>query len=54
MLDTDDEVIEGLYAVGNASGNFFAGNYPRHIPGTSIGRAVTFGYVAAEHAVKGA
>lgn len=54
VLDTDDEVIGGLYAVGNASGNFFAGNYPRHIPGTSIGRAVTFGYVAAEHAVKGA
>lgn len=54
VLDTDDQVIEGLYAIGNASGNFFAGNYPRHIPGTSIGRAVTFGYVAAEHAVKGA
>lgn len=54
VLDADDQVIEGLYAIGNASGNFFAGNYPRHIPGTSIGRAVTFGYVAAEHAVKGA
>ena len=54
VLDTGDQVIEGLYAVGNASGGFFAGNYPRHIPGTSIGRAVTFGYVAAEHAVKGA
>ena len=54
VLDVDDRPIEGLYAVGNASGNFFAGNYPRHIPGTSIGRAVTFGYVAAEHAVKGA
>ena len=53
VLDTDDKVIGGLYAVGNASGNFFAGNYPRHIPGTSIGRAITFGYVAAEHAVKG-
>ncbi len=54
VLDMNDRVIEGLYAIGNASGNFFAGNYPRHIPGTSIGRAVTFGYVAAEHAVKGA
>ena len=54
VLDTGDQVIEGLYAVGNASGGFFAGNYPRHIPGTSIGRAITFGYVAAEHAVKGA
>lgn len=53
VLDTEDNVIEGLYAVGNASGNFFAGNYPRHIPGTSIGRAITFGYVAARHAVEG-
>ena len=53
VLDTDDAVIEGLYAVGNVSGSFFAGNYPRHIPGTSIGRAITFGFVAAEHAVKG-
>ena len=53
VLDTDNKVIEGLYATGNVSGNFFAGNYPRHIPGTSIGRAITFGYVAAEHAVKG-
>lgn len=53
VLDTNDQVIEGLYATGNVSGNFFAGNYPRHIPGTSIGRAITFGYVAAEHALKG-
>lgn len=53
VLDVDDRVIKGLYATGNASGNFFAGNYPRHIPGTSIGRAITFGFVAAEHALKG-
>ncbi len=53
VIDVDDAVIKGLYATGNASGNFFAGNYPRHIPGTSIGRAITFGYVAAEHALKG-
>lgn len=53
VLDVDDQVIPGLYATGNASGNFFAGNYPRHIPGTSIGRAITFGFVAAEHALKG-
>lgn len=54
VLDLNDEPIAGLYACGNASGNFFAGNYPRHIPGTSIGRAVTFGYVAAESCVNGA
>ncbi len=53
VLDTSDRPIPGLWACGNASGNFFAGNYPRHIPGTSIGRAITFGYVAAESAVNG-
>ena len=53
VLDTANQPIGGLYATGNASGNFFAGNYPRHIPGTSIGRAITFGYVAVEHALKG-
>lgn len=53
VLDVDNKPIGNLYATGNASGNFFAGNYPRHIPGTSIGRAVTFGFVAAEHALKG-
>jgi len=53
VLDNDNTPIKHLYAVGNASGGFFAGNYPRHIPGTSIGRAITFGYVAAENAVKG-
>ena len=53
VIDWNDEPIPGLYAAGNASGSFFAGNYPRHIPGTSIGRAVSFGYVAAESAVNG-
>lgn len=53
VLDVKSNPIKGLYACGNASGSFFAGNYPRHIPGTSIGRAVTFGYVAAESAVNG-
>ncbi len=53
VLDTKGEVIEGLFASGNASGGFFSGNYPRHIPGTSIGRAITFGYLSALHAIKG-
>ena len=38
VLDVNDNPIKGLFACGNASGNFFSGNYPRHIPGTSIGR----------------
>lgn len=53
VLNTEDQVIEGLYATGNASGNFFSGTYPRHIPGTSVGRAVTFSYVAIEEMLKG-
>ena len=53
VIGMDDEPIPGLFAAGNASGGFFAGNYPRHIPGTSIGRAITFGFVAAESAVNG-
>lgn len=53
VLDRDGRPIEGLYATGNASGNFYSGNYPRHIPGTSVGRAATFGYVAATHMLKG-
>lgn len=53
VLDTAGQPIPGLYATGNASGNFYSGNYPRHIPGTSVGRAATFGYVAADHMVNG-
>ena len=53
VLDTDSKPIEGLYATGNASGNFYSGNYPRHIPGTSVGRAATLAYIAAEHMLKG-
>lgn len=52
VLDTNDEVIEGLYATGNASGSFYSGNYPRHIAGSSVGRAVVFGYVAVEDMLK--
>lgn len=53
VVDTSGKPISGLYATGNASGSFYAGNYPRHIPGTSVGRAATFGYVAAAHMMQG-
>lgn len=53
VLDENDDPIEGLYATGNASGGLFSDAYPRHLPATSTGRAVTFGYVAATHALKG-
>lgn len=53
VLDKENKVIDGLYAAGNAAGSMFAGTYPRHLPATSVGRAATFGYIAAAHAVKG-
>ena len=54
VLDYDNEVIDGLFAAGGASGGFFHTNYPRHIFGPSIGRCVTFGYVSGLSAAKGA
>jgi len=53
VLDNANNVIEGLYAAGNASGGMFSGTYPRHLPATSVGRAATFGFVAARHMLKG-
>ena len=47
------EVIKGLYAVGNLGGQFYgAPDYPFFHPGLSLGHAVTFGYIAGEHAAQ--
>ncbi len=42
-LDADQNVIDGLYVIGDASGNFFFNNYPCIIPGTACGRTLTYG-----------
>lgn len=48
-LDADRKPIEGLFAVGNASGRFFGGsNYPMDIEGLSVGRAITTGYATGK------
>lgn len=48
-----DEPIDGLFAVGNVQGDFFAYTYPVHCPGVSHGRCVTFGQLVGEALAKG-
>ena len=48
VLDTSGGVIAGLYAAGNASAAAMGNTYPG--AGATIGSAMTFAYVAAQHA----
>ncbi len=52
VLDTEGQPIPGLYAAGNASGDFFAQDYPIDLHGLSHGRALTFGWLAGEKAAE--
>jgi succinate dehydrogenase/fumarate reductase flavoprotein subunit len=47
VLRADDSVIKGLYAVGNASAAVMGRSYAG--AGATIGPAMTFGYIAANH-----
>jgi 3-oxosteroid 1-dehydrogenase len=49
VLNQDDEVIEGLYVTGNCAGSVMGDSYPG--AGSTIGPSMTFGYVAAKHAL---
>lgn len=51
VLDGDGRPIAGLYACGNDMNSIFGGEYPG--AGAQIGPAMTFGYLAARHAVRG-
>lgn len=48
VLDAEEQPIRGLYAAGNASGNFFGNDYPLWLGAASCGRAVTFGRYAVK------
>lgn len=45
-LNAEGSPIAGLYAIGNCSGEFYGGvDYPMTIPGLSLGRCYTEGYL---------
>lgn len=48
VLDQENHVIPGLYACGNDFSSIFRGTYPG--PGTTLGPALVFGWLAAQHA----
>ena len=49
VLSDDGQVIPGLYAAGNTSAAVMGDTYPG--AGATIGSAMTFGYIAAQHAM---
>ena len=45
-----NEPIPGLFAIGNCAGNFYSGiDYTMWMPGLSLGRAHTQGYVTGKY-----
>ena len=52
VLRADGTPIPGLYACGNDMDSMMAGTYPG--PGITLGPAMTFGYIAAQHAANSA
>lgn len=53
VLDTDHQVIPGLYVSGNSQGDRFAVKYPFKLSGTSHCMAMFYGKVAGENAAAG-
>lgn len=52
-LDEEGRVIPGLFAVGNAAGGLFGDDYNEvTVPGISVGRSVTFGWLLGQHLAK--
>jgi fumarate reductase flavoprotein subunit len=53
VLRPNGQIISGLYAGGNCAGGFYSATYAHQIAGHSLGRCMTFGYLAGMHATDG-
>ena len=51
-IDTEGNVIPGLYVIGNDSGAYFANTYPNLSTGMACGRTVTFGRHVGKYLAK--
>ena len=47
-LDKNRKPVPGLYAIGDTTGGMYGHEYVTTILGNSHGRAITWGYLAAE------
>lgn len=52
-FDQDDNVIKGLYVVGNIQGDRFAVHYPISLKGLGVGMGEFYGYIAGKNAAAG-
>ena len=52
VLTDADEPIAGLFAIGNAQGDFFNETYPVHCPGCSTSRCLVYGQLVGEALAK--
>ncbi|MBW2216342.1 MAG: hypothetical protein JRF34_04020 [Deltaproteobacteria bacterium] len=52
MLDSDFNVIPGLYAGGSCAGGLYGDTYDASAAGTTLGFAINSGRIAGENALK--
>lgn len=52
VINTENNIIKGLYAAGNDAGGMYGDSYDLTIPGGTIGFAVNFGRIAGENAAE--
>ena len=52
VINTDNNIIPGLYAAGNDAGGWVEGSYPHHLTGTALSFALNSARIAGENAAE--